>query len=161
MRCSVAGSCCMNWRSSLFRFSYSYIVVALLQFPCVIIFEDTLLCSGRATVAPSGCTRRSLWASAPTRKFFLKDQSSARSARVSSMNCCVLGLHVKTKDCLACSVAVPRFWDSLLWRREVISLAATRLHTRDKPKELTSTNHAHKSCTQIMHTDATASENSR
>ena len=41
----------MNWRSSLFRFSYSYIVVALLHFPCVILFEDTLLCSGHVMIA--------------------------------------------------------------------------------------------------------------
>ena len=41
----------MNWRSSLFRFSYSYIVVALLHFPCVILIEDTLLCSGHVMKA--------------------------------------------------------------------------------------------------------------
>ena len=46
MRCSVAVSYCMDSRSLLFRFSYSYIIVALAQFPGVIIFEDTLLCSG-------------------------------------------------------------------------------------------------------------------
>ena len=38
-----------------FRFSYSYIVVALLQFPAVIIFEDTLLCSNVAYNSHGHC----------------------------------------------------------------------------------------------------------
>ena len=51
MRCSVAVSCCMVWRSLLVRFSYSYIVVALAQFPGGIIFEETLVCSGHVMLA--------------------------------------------------------------------------------------------------------------
>ena len=41
----------MDWRGPLFGFSYSYIVVVLLQFPAVIIFENTLLCSGHVMKA--------------------------------------------------------------------------------------------------------------
>ena len=41
----------MNWRSSLFWFLYSITVVALLQFPSLMLFEYTLLCSGHVMIA--------------------------------------------------------------------------------------------------------------
>ena len=48
---SVAISCCMVWRSLLVWFTYSYLVMELAQFPSLIIFEDTLLCSGHVMIA--------------------------------------------------------------------------------------------------------------
>ena len=68
----------MNWRSSLFRFSYSYIVVALLHFPCVILIEDTLLCSGHVIKAfPFGVSE--LGQMCTLAQLFLQFQFSASS----------------------------------------------------------------------------------